>query len=139
MTHPNLEYQLIGKVFPLIKEGMGLIDYPSIVKYPMDLGTINKKLREDRYNTVEEVLDDIQLIWDNCKLYNEQGCVLIIKCSGSMIWRKNYKDLSRKWSKPIFPPSNCLNRTQLKLPLHLPRQNRNNKSHIKIKSNLHKG
>lgn len=49
---------------------MGLTDYPQIVKNPMDLSTINKKLREDRYHTVEEVLDDIQLIWDNCKLYN---------------------------------------------------------------------
>lgn len=49
---------------------MGLTDYPQIVKNPMDLSLINKKLREDRYHTVEEVLDDIQLIWDNCKLYN---------------------------------------------------------------------
>ena len=49
---------------------MGLMDYPKIVKYPMDLGTISHKMKEDRYNTVEEVLDDIQLIWDNCKLYN---------------------------------------------------------------------
>lgn len=36
----------------------------------MDLSTINKKLREERYHIVEEVLDDIQLIWDNCKVYN---------------------------------------------------------------------
>lgn len=55
---------------------MGLTDYPQLVKYPMDLSTINKKLREERYHNVEEVLDDIQLIWDNCKVYNEQGCVL---------------------------------------------------------------
>lgn len=56
---------------------MGLTDYPQLVKYPMDLSTINKKLREERYHIVEEVLDDIQLIWDNCKIYNEQGCVRI--------------------------------------------------------------
>ena len=43
----------------------------------MDLNTINRKLRENRYQSVEEVLDDIQLIWDNCKLYNQQGCVII--------------------------------------------------------------
>lgn len=60
---------------PVDWEGMGLTDYPSIVKHPMDLATINKKLREERYQSVEEVLDDIQLIWDNCKLYNQQGCV----------------------------------------------------------------
>lgn len=54
---------------------MGLLDYCFIVKNPMDLGTVNQKLREDRYETVEQVLDDIQLIWDNCKTYNPQGTV----------------------------------------------------------------
>lgn len=43
----------------------------------MDLGTVMVKIREDRYETVEAVLDDIQLIWDNCKTYNPQGTVLI--------------------------------------------------------------
>ena len=38
----------------------------------MDLGTIYKKLKEKqkKYKTVEHVLNDIQLVWDNCKLYN---------------------------------------------------------------------
>ena len=36
----------------------------------MDLGTIARKCRDDKYIYAEEVLDDIQLIWDNCKLYN---------------------------------------------------------------------
>lgn len=60
---------------PVHWEEMGLIDYPQLVKHPMDLSTINRKLREDKYRTVEEVLDDIQLIWDNCKSYNQQGSV----------------------------------------------------------------
>ena len=25
---------------------------------------------------MEEVLDDMQLIWDNCKLYNQKGSVI---------------------------------------------------------------
>ena len=37
----------------------------------MDLGTIKKKLINNKYETVEGVIDDIQLIWDNCKVYNE--------------------------------------------------------------------
>jgi hypothetical protein len=43
----------------------------------MDLGTIAKKSREDKYIYAEEVLDDIQLIWDNCKLYNPPQTVFI--------------------------------------------------------------
>jgi hypothetical protein len=38
----------------------------------MDLGTINRKLKEkeNTYKMVEAVLNDIQLVWDNCKYYN---------------------------------------------------------------------
>ena len=56
---------------------MGLTDYGFIIKHPMDLSTVSRKLREDKYNFVEEVLDDIQLVWDNCKAYNQSGSVTI--------------------------------------------------------------
>jgi hypothetical protein len=41
----------------------------------MDLGTVDSKLKQGEYLYVEEMLDDIQLIWDNCKLYNLPGSV----------------------------------------------------------------
>jgi hypothetical protein len=49
---------------------MGLTDYTFIIKNPMDLNTVSEKLKADKYRFVEEPLDDIQLIWDNCKTYN---------------------------------------------------------------------
>lgn len=52
---------------------MGLLDYPEIVKNPMDLGTVKSQLLAGKYKTYEEVFNDIQLIWDNCKLYNAVG------------------------------------------------------------------
>ena len=52
---------------------MGLTDYLDVIKYPMDLSTVNKKFKEDRYDYIEEVLDDMQLIWDNCKKYNPEA------------------------------------------------------------------
>ena len=36
----------------------------------MDLTTVRTNVENDKYSTVEACLDDIQLIWDNCKLYN---------------------------------------------------------------------
>ncbi len=38
----------------------------------MDLGTINRKLKDKEKKCVieGEFLVDMQLIWDNCKLYN---------------------------------------------------------------------
>ncbi len=56
---------------------MGLTDYLNIIKYPMDLNTANKKLKEEKYSKIEDVLDDIQLIWDNCKTYNPDNSVTI--------------------------------------------------------------
>ncbi|EPY51712.1 bromodomain protein [Schizosaccharomyces cryophilus OY26] len=45
-------------------------DYPSIVKHPMDLGTIQKKFSSGRYASAENFIDDMSLMFDNCFLYN---------------------------------------------------------------------
>ena len=58
---------------PVNWQEMGLLDYPTIIKKPMDFSTILKNLNKCRYTTYEEIFDDIQLIWDNCKKYNKQG------------------------------------------------------------------
>lgn len=70
------ENLLIGKVYLIFNQGLELYDYLDVIKHPMDLGTINQKLRDKKYKTVEAVLNDIQLIWDNCKLYNTKASVL---------------------------------------------------------------
>ena len=62
--------QLIGKVALHHNSGLGLTDYTFIIKNPMDLGTVSEKMRNEKYRFVEEALDDIQLVWDNCKSYN---------------------------------------------------------------------
>jgi histone acetyltransferase len=38
----------------------------------MDLGSINSKLRANKYERIYDVLYDIGLVWDNCKLYNRE-------------------------------------------------------------------
>jgi hypothetical protein len=43
----------------------------------MDLGTIQTKLSNGEYLYVEDMIDDIQLIWDNCKTYNLPGSVTL--------------------------------------------------------------
>ena len=55
---------------PVDYQGLGLTDYPIIVKRMMDLGSIRKNLKSETYKFLDEALDDIQLVWDNCKLYN---------------------------------------------------------------------
>ena len=45
-------------------------DYPKIIKNPRDLGSIKIKLENNEYETIQEFLNDIQLVWDNCHTYN---------------------------------------------------------------------
>ena len=64
---------------------MNLIDYPIIIKHPMDLSTIKKKLKSSKYKIINDFIDDIQLIWDNCKLYNQEGSVNLLNNSSYLI------------------------------------------------------
>ena len=50
---------------------LNILDYPTIVKHPMDLGTVKEKLNSDKYKSVDEVINDINLVWENCHLYNK--------------------------------------------------------------------
>ena len=52
---------------------MGLLNYPIIIKKPMDLQSIKQSIQNDKYKTYDVVFSDIQLIWSNCKQYNQQG------------------------------------------------------------------
>lgn len=40
---------------------------------PMDISTIITKLSQKRYHFIQDVYDDFQLIWDNCRIYNKEG------------------------------------------------------------------
>ena len=60
-------------VEPVDWQALQLLDYPAIIKRPMDLGTVRTKLQAQQYMTFDECFADVQLIWDNCKLYNMQG------------------------------------------------------------------
>jgi len=50
-----------------------LLDYPMIIKHPMDLSTVKNKLNNGSYTLIEECIEEIQLIWDNCKKYNSDS------------------------------------------------------------------
>ena len=62
---------------PVPWKELNLLDYPALITNPMDLSTVKKELSLNNYSTVEDCLDEIQLIWDNCKTYNAKGTVQI--------------------------------------------------------------
>jgi Bromodomain len=44
----------------------GLVDYPSVIKVPMDLGTIKKKIKDKKYTNIYQCAEDVRLVWRNC-------------------------------------------------------------------------
>ncbi|XP_050677555.1 bromodomain-containing protein homolog [Leptidea sinapis] len=50
-------------------------DYSSVVKHPMDLSTMGKKLDKGLYKTIDDVEADFQLMIDNCLAYNNKDTV----------------------------------------------------------------
>ena len=46
----------------------------------MDLGTVKSKLLKGEYATFDDFIAQLQLIWDNCKLYNMQGSYIYKVC-----------------------------------------------------------
>jgi hypothetical protein len=58
---------------PVNWKELGLFDYRDIVKNPMDLGTIKTKIENNKYSKIDEIAEDIRLVWYNCMLYNRDG------------------------------------------------------------------
>lgn len=45
-------------------------DYYDFIKEPMDLSTMESKLEKNQYATLDDLLHDAHLIFNNCRLYN---------------------------------------------------------------------
>jgi hypothetical protein len=48
----------------------GIDDYFKYIKNPMDFGTIKQNLKNHVYTCIEEFLQHVQLVFDNCIQYN---------------------------------------------------------------------
>ncbi|KAL8771725.1 MAG: hypothetical protein Q9209_002916 [Squamulea sp. 1 TL-2023] len=46
-------------------------DYYNVIKQPMDLGSMTKKLKNVQYKSKQEFVTDLSLIWSNCLNYNQ--------------------------------------------------------------------
>ena len=60
---------------------LGIPDYFSIIKKPMDFSTIKKKLNNLVYTNFKEFVDDIELTFKNCYLYNGEKTPVGLMCT----------------------------------------------------------
>ncbi|KAG7228651.1 hypothetical protein INR49_008427 [Caranx melampygus] len=55
---------------PVDAVALGLHDYHNIIKQPMDLSTIRKKMDQGEYSNAKEFAADVRLMFSNCYKYN---------------------------------------------------------------------
>eukprot|EP00884_Botryococcus_braunii_P008902 jgi/Botrbrau1/18012/Bobra.0062s0005.1 len=86
-------------------------DYLSIIKNPMDFGTIQKRLEHKpekgivrQYKDPQEFVADMRLIFENCRVYNAPGhAVRKMGDSISEVWEKKWKTsgIAEKWEQEL--------------------------------------
>ena len=58
---------------PVDAKKLNLPDYHKIIKQPMDLGTIKKRLENNYYWNSKECIQDFNTMFTNCYVYNKPG------------------------------------------------------------------
>lgn len=58
---------------PVNAQALGLPTYHTVIKSPMDLGTIKKRLDENKYSNQAQVADEIRLTFNNACTFNPVG------------------------------------------------------------------
>lgn len=51
-------------------------DYYTIIQHPIDMNTIQKNIESDRYGTVDDIVGDYRLMFNNCRKYNEENSMI---------------------------------------------------------------
>lgn len=52
-------------------------EYYNLIEQPIDLTTIMNKIKQDSYESIEQFRSDINLIFINCKKYNESNSLIV--------------------------------------------------------------
>ncbi|XP_077286335.1 TATA-box binding protein associated factor 1 isoform X2 [Arctopsyche grandis] len=68
----NTKLKGMSEAWPFLKpvNKKQVKDYYNVIKHPMDLDTIGKKIQAHKYHNRAEFLQDIELICRNCEAYN---------------------------------------------------------------------
>jgi len=69
---------------PVNPEKLNIPDYLVIIKEPMDFGTIKRKLKHNEYLKCDEFIYDVNLVFNNCIVYNGESNNVTILCKEVM-------------------------------------------------------
>ncbi|KAF7098874.1 hypothetical protein CFC21_100573 [Triticum aestivum] len=105
MDHPG------GWLFhkPVDPDLFGIPDYFDVIRNPMDLGTVKKKLTNKNYLSTDEFAADVRLTFSNAMTYNPPGNqVHTVAEQLNIMFNSEWTSYERKWSdrnlKPVQLP-----------------------------------
>lgn len=87
-------------------------DYPEIIKRPMDLGTVRKRLENGHYRDIVECSNDIRLTFDNAMLYNPTSsdvhkCARFFKTQFEKSFRFKLDEIEKATEERRADPDSC--------------------------------
>jgi bromodomain-containing protein 3 len=80
LTHKKHQAYSWPFLEPVKPELLGINDYFTIIKKPMDLSTVRKKLESHSYPKPEDFVADVRLIFTNCYKYNAPDHQVVDMC-----------------------------------------------------------
>lgn len=83
---------------PVDPVALGCPDYFEVIKQPMDLSTITKKLQSNEYNTAADFEKDIRLMFKNCYTFNPEGSPV------NLMGHRLEAVFDEKWANRPFAP-----------------------------------
>lgn len=89
-THQAVSWPFMEPVDPI---KLGIPDYFDVIKHPMDLSTVRRKLETGQYSTAEQFAADVRVIFTNCYTYNAADSDVVNLC------RAFEKIFEAKWAQ----------------------------------------
>ena len=95
---------------PVDPVALGIPHYPNVITHPMDLSTIEYKLSQKHYRSVDEFTGDMRLMVNNCYKFNGESSPVGVMAKG--IETLFNKQLAKM---PVFAvrPSSCIDVMQV--------------------------
>jgi hypothetical protein len=76
--------------------------YSAVIRHPMDLGTVAARCRAGLYPDLGQVLDDVDRVWANCRLYNPAGEPVLVDAMTAEA------AVGREWARAGLPARGAL-------------------------------
>jgi hypothetical protein len=76
---------------PIDPERDNVPTYLQIIRHPMDLGTVRKKLQSGQYQSIRQWKEDVDLIWNNSYQFNGRASLL---CTLAKQLQQLFRDLT---------------------------------------------